>query len=244
VPARPKSARPPPVETRPKNKILAALPAADFDRLRRDLRTLPVRAKQVFYSVDEPIQDIVFPNGGVASITTVLQDGTMIESATVGREGFLGMETLLGGDRATGENMMQVPDTNAEFLSVKAVRAELERRGPLYDSVQRYSQALMKLMMHSTACIAVHPVQERCCRWLLMTHDRVDGDHFQLSQEFLAIMLGSTRPTVNLVASTLQKAGLITYTHGHITVLDRKGLEAASCECYAAVKIHFDRLGV
>ena len=180
----------------------------------------------------------------IDAITTVLQDGTMIESATVGSEGFLGMEAVLGSDVAAGETMMQVPDTNAEYLPVRIFRAELERRGPLFDCVQRYSQALMTLMMHSTACIAVHPVQERCCRWLLMTHDRVGRDDFHLSQEFLAIMLGSTRPTVSLVASTLQKAGLITYTHGHMRIVDRPGLEAASCECYGVVRAHFERLGV
>jgi CRP-like cAMP-binding protein len=100
------------------------------------------------------------------------------------------------------------------------------------------------LMMQSTGCMALHPVHERCCRWLLMTHDRVRTDAFDLSHEFLAMMLGSTRPTVTLVAGTLQKAGLIRYTHGHITILDRPGLEAASCECYATVKRHFDRLGL
>jgi CRP-like cAMP-binding protein len=120
----------------------------------------------------------------------------------------------------------------------------LERHGKFFECVQRYSQGLMALMMHSTACMALHEVQERCCRWLLMTHDRVRKDDFFLSQEFLAIMLGSSRPTVSIVAGTLQKAGLITYKHGHITVLDRPGLEAASCECYATVKAHFDRLGL
>ena len=198
----------------------------------------------MFHSIDEPIEDVVFLNGGVGSMTTVLQDGTMIETATVGREGLLGIEVVLGGHRSTGETMLQVPDTDAEFLPVADFRAEFDRRGAFFASVQRYAQALLKLMMHSTACIAVHPVQERCCRWLLMTHDRVDGDDFHLSQEFLAIMLGSTRPTVNLVAGTLQKAGLITFTHGHITIVDRTGLEAAACECYKAVTDYFDRLGL
>ena len=244
MPALANSVRPPPSDGRPKNRLLACLPHDDFERIRPHLRTLPVKAKDVFHSVGDPIHDIVFPNGGVASITTVLQDGTMIESATVGSEGFLGMEAVLGSDVAAGETMMQVPDTNAEYLPVRIFRAELERRGPLFDCVQRYSQALMTLMMHSTACIAVHPVQERCCRWLLMTHDRVGRDDFHLSQEFLAIMLGSTRPTVSLVASTLQKAGLITYTHGHMRIVDRPGLEAASCECYGVVRAHFERLGV
>jgi CRP-like cAMP-binding protein len=244
VAKRTKSVRPPPVDTRPRNKLLACLPRADFDRLRPHLRTLPTSAKQVFHSVDEQIQHIVFLNGGVASVTTVLQDGTMIENATIGREGLLGFDVVLGGERAAGETMMQVPDTDAEYLPVATFTAELARRGPLFNCVQRYSQALMKLMMHSTACMAAHPVQERCCRWLLTTHDRVDGDDFHLSHEFLAVMLGSTRPTVSVVAGTLQKAGLITYRHGHITILDRKGLEAASCECYGVVKAYYDRLGL
>ena len=100
------------------------------------------------------------------------------------------------------------------------------------------------LMMQSTACMALHSVEQRCCRWLLMTHDRVHRDEFHLSHEFLAMMLGSTRPTVTSVAGTLQKAGLIKYAHGRITIVDRQGLEAASCECYGTVKEHFDRLGL
>lgn len=243
MPKRATSVRPPPADSRPRNQLLASLPRPDFDRLRPHLRTLPTRAKQVFHTTDERIRDVVFLNGGVGSMTAVLRDGTMIETATVGREGLLGIDVVLGGDRSTGETMMQVPDTSAEFLSIAAFRAEFDRRGAFFECVQRYSQAVLKLMMHSTACIATHPVQERCCRWLLMTHDRVGRDDFQLSQEFLAIMLGSTRPTVNLVAGTLQKAGLITYTHAHITIVDRHGLEAASCECYAAVRAHYERLG-
>ena len=241
---RAKSVRPLPADGRPKNKLLASLPRPDFDRIRPHLRTLPVGAKQIFHTVNEPIRDVVFLNGGVASVTTVMEDGTMIEIATIGLEGVVGIEALFGADTAAGETMMQVPDTNAEFLSVQVFRTELDRRGPLFECVQRYSQALMTLMMRSTGCMAVHPVQERCCRWLLMTHDRVGGDDFHLSQEFLAMMLGSTRPTVSAIAGALQKAGLLTYTHGHITILDRHGLEAGSCECYATVKAQFDRLGL
>ena len=236
--------RPPPVAVRPKNRLLSGLPDADFERLRPDLRTEAIQRRQIFYQVNERIQDVIFLNGGVASVTTLMQDGTMVEVATVGNEGMVGMDTFFGGDVAVGETMLQVPDTNAEFLPLAAFRAELSRQGPLFAAVQRYSQGYVALVMQSTACMAVHPVQERCCRWLLTTHDRVQGDDFHLSQEFLAMMLGSTRPTVNVVASTLQKAGLIAYTHGHITILDRPGLEAASCECYAAVKARFDQLAL
>jgi CRP-like cAMP-binding protein len=208
------------------------------------LRTLPVRPKQVLHPLNEPIQDVIFLNGGVASVTAVMQDGAMVEIATIGDEGLVGMDAFFGADRSTGETMVQVPDTSGEFMSVSSFNAEIDLRGALFDCVQRYSQGLVALMMHSTACMALHGVQERCCRWLLMTHDRVRRDDFQLSQEFLAMMLGSTRPTVSVVAGTLQKAGLITYTHGQMTILDRQGLEAASCECYAAVRAHFDRLGL
>jgi CRP-like cAMP-binding protein len=234
----------PHADSRPKNKLLTALPRQDFERLRPQLRTTHIRAKHVFHPANEPIRDVVFLNGGVASITTAMQDGTMVETATVGDEGVVGMEAFFGGGIAIGETMMQVPDTSAELMSVGLFKEELGRREALFESVQRYSQALMTLMMQSTACMALHEVQERCCRWLLMTHDRVRRDDFQLSQEFLAMMLGSSRPTVSVVAGILQKAGLITYKHGRITILDRQALEAGSCECYATVKGHFDRLGV
>jgi CRP-like cAMP-binding protein len=240
----PRAIQHPSAGSRPKNKLLAALPRPDFERLRPHLRTTQVKTKQVFHPANEPIRDVVFLNGGVASITTAMQDGTMVETATVGDEGVVGMEAFFGGGIAAGETMMQVPDTSAELMSVGIFKEELDRREALYEGVRRYSQALMSLMMQSTACMALHEVQERCCRWLLMTHDRVGRDDFQLSQEFLAMMLGSSRPTVSVVAGMLQKAGLITYKHGHITILDRQGLEAGSCECYATVKGHFDRLGV
>jgi len=236
--------RPPPAAARTGNKLLAALPPEDFARVQPHLRAAQIKPKHVFHALNEPIRDVVFLNGGVASMTTLMQDGTMVEIATIGDEGLVGMEVVFGGEIATGEAMLQVPDGQAWFMAVPAFKAELDRRGALYSAVQRYSQAVMTLMMQSTACMALHEVQERCCRWLLMTHDRVRRDDFQLSQEFLAVMLGSTRPTVNVVASTLQKAGLITYKHGHITITDREGLEAASCECYATVRAHFQRLGL
>ena len=235
---------PPPVDSRPKNKLLAALPRDDFERLRPHLLLKPIKEKQVFHHVNGPIQNVIFLNGGVASVTTVMQNGTMVETATIGDEGLVGIEAFYGGTIATGEVMLQVPDGDASFIAVEAFREELNRRAALFEAVQRYSQALMTLMMQSTACMAVHDVQERCCRWLLMAHDRMKRDDFQLSHEFLAMMLASTRPTVTVVAGTLQKAGLISYKHGHLTVLDRRGLEDASCECYATVRDHFKRLRV
>jgi CRP-like cAMP-binding protein len=240
----PPAVRPPPTDGRPKNRLLAALPAEDFRRILPQLKTVAVAAKQVLLKRGEPIRYIYFPNGGVCSVTAMMKNGTAVEVATVGDEGMLGIAAFFGGAAMPGESMVQVPDTDAERMTVEAFHTELDRRGAFHDAVSRYAQGTIALMMQSTACMALHHVNERCCRWLLMTQDRIRADQFILSHEFLAMMLGSTRPTVTLVAGTLQKAGLIRYIHGRVTILDRPGLEAASCECYATVKGEFDRLGL
>lgn len=235
--------RPPPSDGRPKNRLLAALPADDLRRLQPFLKTVPIRHKQVLQKNGEPIEAVYFLNGGVASITTVLLDGTMVEAATVGDEGMLGFEAFLDDNAvATGETLIQVPDTNAELMSVEDFRREVAERCAFRTLVGRYAQVVIAQMMQSTACNALHQVQQRCARWLLMTHDRMHERDFHLSHEFLAVMLGVQRPTVSVVAATLQHAGFIRYIHGHVTVVNRKGLEAAACECYPIVRAHFDRL--
>ncbi len=242
MPRRRASVLRPTSDARPKNRLLACLPRADFQRLRPHLRTIPTTAKLVFHRANEPVEEVFFPNGGVASVTMVMNDGAMVEIATVGDEGFVGINALFNSSVMTGETMMQVPDTDAEVLPVSIFQRELDRRGPFFDCVQRYSEAFLLLTMQSTACMALHGLHQRCSRWLLMAHDRVRRDEFTLSHEFLAMMLGATRPTVSEVAGALQKSGLITYKHGQITILDRAKLERTSCECYATVKGHYDRL--
>ena len=235
---------PAPGDARPKNRLLAGLPKSDWRRLTPHLRTIPVSAKYVFYRANDPIYDIYFLNGGVASMTMAMRTGDVVELATVGDEGLLGISALWGAERSAGDAFMQITDTSAEALPIPIFRREIQRRGGLFDACQRYSQAFMLLMMQSIACTATHSVQQRCCRWLLMTHDRTHVDEFRLSHEFLAMMLGASRPTVTVVAGTLQKAGLIKYRHGRITVLNREGLERGACECYQTVRAHFDRLGL
>ena len=237
------SERPPPTDGRPKNRLLAALPPDDFHRLRPYLKTVPIRVKQVLHKNGEPFHEVYFLNGGVASITTVLRDGTTVEAATVGDEGMLGVEAFLSADAvAPGETLIQVPDTNAEMMSVEDFRREVAVPGALRDLVGRYTQVVIAQMMQSTACNAMHQVTQRCARWLLMTHDRMHEQDFRLSHEFLAVMLGVQRPTVSAVAGSLQDAGLIRYTHGLVTVTNRQGLEGAACECYPIIRGHFDRL--
>jgi CRP-like cAMP-binding protein len=239
----PPDVRPPPSNGRPKNRLLAALPEADFRRISPFLHTVPVRLKQVLHTTGEPLTAVYFPNGGVASITTRLLDGTSVEAATVGDEGMIGIEAFLSVNAvAPGDALIQVPDTNAEMMSVEDFRREINEHGAFHDLIGRYVQVVIAQMMQSTACNLLHQVQQRCARWLLTTHDRMHEQDFHLSHEFLAVMLGAQRPTVSVVAGTLQQAGLIRYIHGRVTVRDRKGLEAAACECYPIIRAHFDRL--
>ncbi len=233
--------RPPPDERSP-NKLLAALPAADYRRILPTLTRVPLKFRQVMHKHGEPIDTVYFIGGGVASVTNVMRDGRMVEVATIGNEGVVGMTVFMGGTVSPGEAFIQVPDGDSQTMSAGAFTKELDRRGAFYGLMSRYSQALQILIMQSTACNSLHSVEERCSRWLLMTHDRVDGDAFQLTHEFLGYMLGVRRPTVSLVLGTLDKAGMIQNGTKKITIVNRARLEDTSCECYRVVKSAFDRL--
>ena len=233
--------RPPPDERSP-NKLLAALPAADYRRILPTLTTVPLKFRQVMHKYGEPIDTVYFIGGGVASVTNVMTDGRMVEVATIGNEGMVGVTVFLGGTVSPGEAFIQVPDGNGQAMPADAFRKELDRRGALYGLMSRYSQAMQILIMQSTACNSLHTVEERCSRWLLMTHDRVDGDELRLTHEFLGYMLGVRRPTVSLVLGTLDKAGILHNGTKKITIVNRARLEDTSCECYRVVKSAFDRL--
>ena len=233
--------RPPPVKRSP-NKLLAALPTADYQRILPTLTPLPLNFKQVLHKQGAKIDEVYFPESGVCSVVSTMSDGRIVEVATIGNEGVTGLAIFLGGDTALSETFVQVPGDGAQSMPVAAFRREMERLGPLYELVSRYSQALQALIMQSTACNALHSVEERCSRWLLMTRDRVDSDELNLTHEFLGYMLGVRRPTVSLVLGTLHKAGLIRNGNRRITVVDPKGLRDSSCECYQVVKSAFDRL--
>jgi CRP-like cAMP-binding protein len=240
---RPSSVRQPPSDGRPKNRLLSSLSDEDFHHLRPHLETVPVRVKQIFHKAGERLRYVYFLNGGVCSMTTVLSNGGTIEAATIGDFGFVGIEAFLSDDAVSlSEAIMQVPDTDAERLSVEAFRRVLVERPALRTLLGHYLQVIIGQMMQTAACNVHHSVQERCVRWLLMAHDHMHRKDFTLSHEFLAEMLGANRSTVSEVAGKLQAAGLIRYSHGRVSVVDRKGLEAASCECYAAIHGHFERL--
>ena len=222
----PSTNRPPPAMNRPppaavQNMILAALPAEDRDRLVPTLDVVPLKLKDLLHKPGEHIEYVYFPGGGFLSIVTVLEDGSMVEVATIGREGVIGVTAVLDGTPMSSASMVQGESDTCYRMTADAFRREMDRRDAFYELMTRYSQALVGFIMQSTACNAVHSVEQRLARWLLMAQDRMGTDEFPLTQEFVAMMLGATRPTVTVVAGTLQKAGLITYHRGRITVLDR-----------------------
>jgi len=229
--ALPSANKPPPPTDNP-NRLLAALPAADYARIFPSLTVIPLTLKAVLHTPGEPIHDVYFPGGGFCSMLTVLEDGKMVEIATIGREGIVGVSAVLDGTRATAAAMVQGATDTCYRMTVEAFRREAERRGAFHELMAHYAQALFGFVAQSTACNAIHSVEQRLARWLLMARDRMESDEFPLTQEFVAMMLGASRPTVSIVAGTLQKAGLIKYRHGRVTIVDRGHLERASCECY------------
>jgi CRP-like cAMP-binding protein len=224
------------------NRLLAMLSPEEYRRIAPDLTTVEVKLGQALHFHDERIREVYFPQQGVYSMITTMANGQMVEIASVGNEGMLGLSAYLGDALTPNETMLQVGEGVVIKMGLGAFNREIERGSTLYRVVGRYVQVLVAGMMQSIACNRLHHVRERCSRWLLETHDRIHADEFKLSHEFLAIMLGSHRPTVTVVAGALQKAGLIRYRHGRITIVDRAGLEKASCECYGTVRRYFDRL--
>jgi CRP-like cAMP-binding protein len=214
------------------NLLLAALPAADYTRIAAALTVVPLKLKDILHKPGERIHYVYFPGAGFCSMLASLENGGMVEVATVGREGMVGTTALLDGSTANAIAMVQGETDTCYRMQADGFRREMDRRGAFYELLTRYAQALIGFIIQSTACNAVHSVEQRLARWLLMARDRMGSDHFALTQEFVAMMLGASRPTVTIVAGTLQKAGLITYHRGRITIANGRQLEAASCECY------------
>jgi len=210
------------------------LPPEDYARVCRSITTVDVKLKQLLHKPGEAIRHLYFPGGGFCSVLTVLADGRMVEVATVGREGAVGLSAIAGDGLNPSVTMVQAHVDPCFRMTADAYREEMGRQGAFYQLLMRYSQAMAGFIMQSTACNAVHHFEQRLARWLLLARDRIGADQFPMTQEFLAMMLGASRPTVTIVAGTLQKAGLIKYRRGLMTIVDPEGLERASCECYRA----------
>jgi CRP-like cAMP-binding protein len=223
-----------------RNQILMRLDPEEYARLRPALQEVSLTVKEVIHEEGEPVEYVFFPESGVISLVKPLEDGTVIETGTIGNEGMVGLAAVLGMDRTSSRAFCQIPG-RALRVSAAVVLAERRRGGPFAELLLRFAHATVAMLTQEVACNRVHSVEERMCRWLLVTHDRVDADTFPLTQEFLAMMLGVRRPTINLAGRSLQRAGLIRYSRGRITVVDRTGLEEASCECYAHIRDEITR---
>ncbi|MBW4568129.1 MAG: Crp/Fnr family transcriptional regulator [Tolypothrix carrinoi HA7290-LM1] len=223
------------------NKLLAALPDEDYQRLVPDLEFVELPIKQVLYEPEEPIKHVYFVNQGIVSIVYTTEDGSTVEVGMVGNEGMVGIPVFLGGNMTTTSAFMQVPGTAMRMKAVR-IKAEFDLGGSLQKLLLRYTQALLTQISHTAVCNRLNTVEERLARWLLMVADLTQSNEFPLTQEFIAQMLGVRRSGVTVAAGILSQAGMIRYSRGRITILNREDLEATSGESYRMIKTEFSRL--
>jgi CRP-like cAMP-binding protein len=223
------------------NRILSSLPPEDYARILPDLKAIPLKFRVSLHEPGDKMPYVYFPNTGVISMLTVMEDGAAVEIATIGNEGMTDLFVFLGLEESDSRLLIQVPGTAMRMESAR-FREHVAQIPALRALLGYYAVALFALVAQSAACNRMHPNVERCARWLLMTHDRVDADEFPMTHDFLSEMLGVRRPSVSVAAEALRDAGFITYHRGKVTVLDRPGLESASCECYRLIRERFDRL--
>lgn len=223
------------------NVLLAHLPGAELQRLRTQLEPVALKFRALLYEPGDALRHVYFPLSGAVSMLGIMADGQGIELATMGCEGLIGLHALLGAFITPFRFLVQVPG-DALRMDARVLQAESQRPGPLQQVLCRYANAFLIQLAQAATCNGLHTVRQRCCRWLLMTHDRAGRDSFPLTQEFLSQMLGVRRASVADVARMLQRDGLIQYHRGTIVILDRAGLEKASCECYGLVQREFSRL--
>lgn len=232
---------PSPTATRPRNRLLDALPEALYAALAPHLQSVTLDVREMVALPGQSYEYVYFPEDCIISVVNVMRDGSTVETGTIGNEGLAGLPTLMDSVSSETRVFGQVPGA-AQRAPASVVADFVERERELRRLVNRYAQAFLTQVAQGAACNRLHGIEQRCARWLLMTHDRVTGDEFPLKQQFLAEMLGVRRAGVSVAASALQEAALIRYSRGIVQVLDRDGLEAASCECYGVIRQQFDRL--
>ena len=223
------------------NRLLGLLSSSDYRRLQPYLQRVPLGYRQSLYRARQRLGFVYFIETGVGSLVNTMVNGQAAEVGTIGNEGVVGLPLLLGDDRAPTSVYVQVPGAGLRMTAAR-FSAELARSASMRLVMLRYAHALFNQVAQSAACNHFHTLEQRCCRWMLMTHDRMQSSDFLLTQEFLAMMLGVQRTGVSAAAGTLQRAGLIRYNRGIVTILDRQGLRARACECYALSRREFDRL--
>jgi CRP-like cAMP-binding protein len=225
-------------QTSIENRLLAALPHEEYERLAPHLKEVSLTLNQVLFNPGDEIAYAYFPTDSIVSLLTDLSDGSGMEVGLVGREGIAGISVILGGN----ETKVATVQAAGGGLKIRAdvLRAEFRRGGALQNGLLRYTHALMTQISQSVVCNARHPLPGRLARWLLMYHDRLERDEFELTHEFMAAMLGVRRSGVSEVANELQRMGFISYRRGHVRIIDREGMERFACECYPVVKEKYD----
>ena len=223
------------------NRLLAALPPEDYARLQPHLEPVTFALGELVYDIDGPQGALYFPTTAVISLLYTMEDGSTAEMGLTGNDGVVGIALFLGGDTTPNRAIVQIAG-GALRISAQRLQTEFKQGGALQQVLLRYIQALITQISQTAVCNRLHAVEQRLCRWLLLSHDRVHANELQMTQEFIAHMLGGRRESVTVAAGRLQDAGLIHYARGHITILDRPGLEATVCECYQVVKTEIDRL--
>src|SRR5271154_4728317 len=219
----------------PRNRLLLALPSSNLKQLMPELEHIRCRREQVLIDVDSSLDHIFFPDIGVVSVVAVYANGSIIEMATVGREGCTAVQAVLGAKSSSVRLLVQIPGSAAKMSRAAFTRA-MGSMPSFRNLMYAYAQAFLEQVLVSVACNGAHSLQERLARWLLMMRDRGDDDALQISQSLLADMLGVQRPTISNAARELERAGLIARGRRQVTILDRQGLVEASCECYKLVR--------
>jgi len=223
------------------NHLLAALPKAEFERLAPHLEPVPMLLGDILYEPGTQMQHAYFPTSAIVSLHYVMESGASAESAGVGNEGVVGISLFMGGNTTPSSAVVQTAG-HAYRLAGRLLKQEFDRGGLMQQLMLRYTQALITQMSQTAACNRHHSVEQQLCRWLLLTLDRVPSRELIMTQELVASMLGVRREGITEIAGELQRTGVIHYRRGHITVLDRSGLETRACECYAVVKKELSRL--
>jgi CRP-like cAMP-binding protein len=223
------------------NKLLAALPEADWQRWLPNLEPVDLPLGEVLYEPGATLSHVYFPTTAIVSLLYVMENGASAEIAVAGNEGIVGISLFMGGESTPSRAVVQSAG-QAFRMKAQTLKDEFGQHGPVLHLLLRYTQALITQMAQTAVCNRHHSLDQQLCRWLLLSLDRLQGNQLVMTQELIANMLGVRREGVTEAALKLQKAGFITYARGHIKVLDRSGLEECTCECYAVVKKEYDRL--
>ena len=224
------------------NQLLGSLEPSAFERVARNLTRVKLRQTEIVYQANESIEFVLFPENSILCLMTLMSNGDTIEAATVGHEGASWISASVGAQSMPCETIVVVEGT-AMKLPIGDLDRELKENGHFRDVLTEYSHALLIASMRTSACHGLHGLQQRCARWILMTLDRVDADRFAVTKEFLAQLLGTNRPTVSVLVSVFEKAGILNVEGRWVTVADRDRLKEASCECYDVIFKHYQVVG-